>query len=229
MLFGGGGVWWLATVDFGVRGFDDCVVDDRWEEGEQAMRIIGSVFVVGMFFLLILMVVVLTGCEDLTEVKIQEELPVQAPAPTSCPTPAEGAVEPDGIPRVDPNDKVAMAAMLDLTAAVAGDNHRRIQTVEVIVNDNQLRIHELMENCVVRPLVFGVEWEGLPDDHQVGSIRSDIEGASYRVGEASRETENVARWGAIIMARFYREGITITFGTKKRFPINIRLGEETEQ
>ena len=127
------------------------------------MRVLGSALVVGMFLLLILLVVVLTGCNETS-------LPEPAPASVaSCPSSDDGAVEPDG-----------------------------------------------------------EQWEGLPDGFEAGSIRSDIEGASYRVGEASRETENAARWGAIILARFYKSGLTITFGKRELFPIHIRLGEETK-
>ena len=70
-------------------------------------------------------------------------------------------------------------------------------------------------------------WETpVQDDHPRGSLRGDVSAASHRVSAAAKESENAARWAAICLARFHRDGLEIRFGERRRFPILIKFPDD---
>jgi len=66
--------------------------------------------------------------------------------------------------------------------------------------------------------------EAAPEDEafeeiECGSIRSDINAASYRVSKSAAEVDKAAKWAATILSRFNNEGLDVSCG-----PLVIHIG-----
>jgi len=72
------------------------------------------------------------------------------------------------------------------------------------------------------------EYPGLPEGFEAGSIRGDISYMTSKGGKAAGSVDNAARWVALILMRFHRDGLQISFGRRQLFPVHIELDKEKE-